>query len=142
MDELPKQSSTTSSTTTVPLTTVPAIPRAEPTLSELREQCDVLRHLLVSALVLMIVVSGTLNIYFWREFKTAKGELEARRPQINANVADYQRNWDRQINDFVVKLQQYGASHKDFEPIMTKYGIKPQTNTAPATTPAPTIQKK
>src|SRR5262245_62003926 len=100
-----------------------AAPKVE--ADELREYVDSLRHTLVSALVLIVVISGTFNIYLWRQFRHTRAELKvlsAQAPQIAAELSGMQ--------DFARKMADFGRTHPDFVPILTKYGLKP--------TPAPT----
>jgi hypothetical protein len=97
----------------------------QPEVAELREQCDALRHLIVSALVLMLVVSGTLTIYLMRERKYTIAELEAFRPQATSLIGEYEKNQGPMMDNFIKQITEYGRTHPDFAPIMTKYGLKP-----------------
>ena len=105
--------------------------------NDLQAQCDALRHLIVSILILVIVVSGTLNIYLLRQWRSAKKDLDGIRPQAAQMIADYQRVSAPLMTDFVKKITEYGRTHPDFAPVLAKYGFKPggATGTAPATTP-------
>jgi hypothetical protein len=102
--------------------------------NDLQAQCDALRHLITSTLILVIVISGTFNIYLLRQWKTTSKDLAGIRPQAAQMVADYQRVSAPLMNDFVVKLTEYGRTHPDFAPILAKYNLKPT-----ATTGVPTI---
>jgi hypothetical protein len=100
---------------------------AQPDVSQLQEQCDALRHLVVSLMVLLLVVSGTLNIYLMRQWRFAQTDLRNAKQviaSVNANAAA--------INDFVNKLGEYGRTHPEFGPILTKYGVKANTPSGPA----------
>lgn len=113
----------------------------EPTMQELRQAYESLRHLVISVLVLLIVVSGTLNLFLLRQAKYARSDLAAIKPQVTQLVADYNKNKAPLINDFAKKLVEFGDKHPDFMPILLKYGITKQTTTgappASATSPAP-----
>lgn len=113
----------------------------EPTVQELRQAYDSLRHLVISVLVLMIVVSGTLNLFLLRQAKYARADVAAIKPQVTQLVADYNKNKAPLIQDFARKLVEYGEKHPDFMPILKKYGITRQSTTgappASATSPAP-----
>jgi hypothetical protein len=115
--------------------------------NDLQAQCDALRHLIVSILILVIVISGTLNIYLLRQWRTASKDLAVIRPQATQMIAEYQRVSAPLMTDFVKKITEYGRTHPDFAPILAKYGLKPAslTGAAPAaTTPqqsAPTPKK-
>lgn len=112
-------------------------------VSELRAQCDSLRQLVFSLLVLLLVVSGTLNLYFWRQFRATKGALDVERPQITVMAAEYNKGQGVAIDTFVAKLLEFEKKNPDFGPILAKYGIRPgmvtgappAAATAPATTP-------
>ena len=103
--------------------------------TDLQAQCDALRHLIVSVLILVIVISGTLNIYLLRQWRTASKDLAGIRPQAAQMIAEYQKVSGPLMSDFVKKLTEYSRSHPDFAPVLAKYGIKPSgpTNALPAT---------
>ena len=88
--------------------------------NDLQAQCDALRHLVNSMLILVIVISGTFNIYLLRQWKTTSKDLDGIRPQAAQMVAEYQRVSAPLMNDFVTKITEYGRTHPDFAPIMSK----------------------
>jgi hypothetical protein len=91
-------------------------------------------------LILVIVISGTFNIYLLRQWKTTSKDLAGIRPQAAQMVADYQRVSAPLMNDFVVKLTEYGRTHPDFAPILVKYNLKPTAATGvPAIAPATSL---
>jgi hypothetical protein len=109
--------------------------------SELQAQYEQLRHLVASVLILVLVISGTLNLYLLRQWQSSRKDLAAIRPQAAQMIAEYQKVSGPLMNDFVKKLNDYGRTHPDFAPILAKYGIKPATPTniqppTPATLPA------
>ena len=112
--------------------------------NDLQEQCDNLRHLVVSILILVIVISGTLNIYLLRQWRTTSKDLAAIRPQASQMIADYQKVSAPMMNDFIKKINEYGHAHPDFAPVLAKYGIKPTVSTgaAPATAGSPPATSK
>jgi hypothetical protein len=108
---------------------------------DLQGQVESLRSLVNTILVLCLVISGTLNIYFLRQYRNAKADLSAIRPQATAMVAEYEKTTGPAMDEFVKKITEYGKTHADFAPIMNKY----QLNKTPATgasNPAPAAQKK
>jgi hypothetical protein len=108
--------------------------------NDLQAQCNALRHLITSTLILVIVISGTFNIYLLRQWKTTSKDLAGIRPQAAQMVADYQRVSAPLMNDFVVKLTEYGRTHPDFAPILAKYNLKPTAATGvPAIAPATSL---
>ena len=103
--------------------------------NDLQEQCDALRHIVVSLLVLVIVISGTFNIYLLRQWRTASKDLAGIRPQAAQMIAEYQKVSAPLMTVFVKKITEYGRTHPDFAPVLAKYGLKPAGTTAevPAT---------
>ena len=102
--------------------------------NDLRAQYESLRHLVTSILVLLVVISGTLNIYLLRQWRSTSKDLEVVRPQAAHMLTEYQKVSAPLMENFVKKLTEYGRTHSDFAPIMTKYNLKPagQTGAPPA----------
>jgi len=118
----------------------------QPNSSDMQAQYDELRHLIMSVLILVIVISGTFNIYLLRQWRSTSRDLAVIRPQATQMIADYQKVTGPLINDFVKKITEYGRSHPDFAPVLAKYGIKPTATTgaapaASASPPAPAPKK-
>lgn len=108
--------------------------------SDLQAQVEALQHLVNSVLILVVVLSGTLNIYFLRQWRTVSKDLAGVRPQASQMIAEYQKVSAPLMNDFVRRITDYGRTHPDFAPILAKYNLKPATTTntpaAPASRPA------
>lgn len=111
--------------------------------SDVQAQLDGLRNLIVSLLILIVVVSGTFNIYLLRQWRTTSKDLVAVRPQAAQIIAEYQQKSGPLMQDFVKKLTEYGRAHPDFVPVLTNNGIKltAPTNPPPGA-PAATAPKK
>ena len=115
----------------------------QPNPNDLQAQYDALRHLVVSILILVVVISGTLNIYFLRQWRSTSKDLAAIRPQASQMITDYQKVTGPMMNDFIKKITEYGRTHPDFTPILAKYGLKPATLTnLPPASPTATVPKK
>ena len=109
----------------------------QPNANDLQAQFDALRHLVVSILILVIVISGTFNIYLLRQWRSVSKELAGIRPQAAQMIAEYQKVSGPLMNDFVKKITEYGRTHPDFAPVLAKYNLKPAGPTgAPPATPA------
>lgn len=113
----------------------------QPIVNDLQAQYDALRHLVVSLMILVVVMSGTLNIYLLRQWRTTKRDLTGIRPQATQMIAEYQKVSGPMMNDFIKKISEYGRTHPDFAPVLAKYGIKPAAATgavpaAPTSLPA------
>jgi hypothetical protein len=120
----------------------------QPIANDLQAQYDALRHLVVSVLILVIVISGTFNIYLLRQWRSTSKDLAGIRPQAAQMIADYQKVSGPMMTDFVKKITEYGRTHPDFAPILAKYNIKPAGATtalpaasAPASPLAPASKK-
>jgi hypothetical protein len=115
----------------------------QPGTNDLQAQVDAVRHLVVSMLILVVVISGTLNIYLLRQWRSTSKDLVAIRPQAAQMVAEYQKSGPL-MNDFIKKVTDYGRTHPDFAPILAKYNLKPATptNAPPLALPATTAPKK
>jgi len=118
----------------------------QPAANDVQVQFDELRHLIVSVLVLVIVISGTLNIYLLRQWRSTSKDLAAVRPQAAQMIAEYQKVSGPLMNEFIKKITEYGRSHPDFTPVLAKYNIRPAGATgaapsAPTSLPAATPKK-
>ena len=114
--------------------------------NDVQAQYNALQHLVVSILILVVVISGTLNIYFLRQWRTVSKDLAGIRPQASQMIAEYQKVSAPLMNDFVKKVTEYGKTHPDFAPVLTKYNLKSAapaaaTTTSPPAAPAPAAAK-
>ena len=117
----------------------------QPAADGLQDQVDALRHLVVSLLILVVVVSGTFSIYILRQLKDAHRDIERIRPQVAQMTANYQRAEAPMMQTLMNKFAEYGATHPDYVPILAKYGIKPAAAPAASSMPpsaAPSEKKK
>ena len=90
-----------------------------------------LKNQLFTLLVALIVVSGTLTVYLFRQASLTGHDLTQSK-QLEKLVTQNEVS----IKNFVDQLVAYAQKHPDFQPVLTKYGINPNaTPTAPA--PAP-----
>jgi hypothetical protein len=72
-------------------------------------------------LVLLVIVSGTLTIFLLREMKTITAEVNGFRPGATNAIAIYQKQQGPMMLEFAKKIQQYGQTHPDFAPVLTKW---------------------
>lgn len=122
-------------------------PAPSPTPADpLQEQLESLRHMVTSMLVLVIVLSGTINIYLWRQVKYARADLNAFRPQAAQFLGDYERVSQPALRDFTSKLIDFGKSGKadeTFNSLLRKYGvIGTNAPAVPATSAPPAAPAK
>lgn len=107
-----------------------------PVQTELMDQIVALRHQVFTLLLFLVVVSGTLTVVLYRQARLTGRDIDAIKPQATQIIQAFSR--DRQgMENFVKQLTAYGNTHPDFQPILRKYGIVPQSATATAATAAP-----
>lgn len=109
-------------------------------LIELKEQCAQLQaqtqNLRIAQLIVALAVAG----FFWVEARRNGQALDTMRPQA-AQVAEVTKKQSPAINDFVNRLAEFGRTHPDFVPVLTKYGI-PTATTSALPVVAPAASKK
>ena len=99
--------------------------------TELMDQIVNLRHQVFTLLLALVVVSGTLTVVLYRQARLTGKDIEIIKPQATQIIEAFKR--DRQgMENFVKQLTSYGNTHPDFQPILRKYGIVPQSAAAPA----------
>jgi hypothetical protein len=107
-----------------------------PAQTELMDQIVALRHQVFTLLLALVVVSGTLTVYLYRQASVTGKDIAAIKPQATKIIQAFSQNRVGMEN-FVKQLSAYGYTHPDFQPILKKYGIVPQPATTPATPAAP-----
>ena len=95
-----------------------------------------LKNQVFTLLVALIVVSGTLTIYLYRQASVAGKDL-AQGAQLGAKLNQN----EAAVKDFVTKLVAYGERHPEFVSVLKKYGIAPVAG-VPASSPAPAAPAK
>ena len=83
-----------------------------------------LKRQVFSLLTALIVVSGTVTVYLYRQASLMGKDLEAIRPQATQMITVFNKN-QALMSNFVNQLVDYGKTHPDFRPILMKYGINP-----------------
>src|SRR5437660_18415 len=99
----------------------PALERADAPASDY----EVLAQFVISILILVIVISGTLNILLARLWKNSSTDVNNLRPQYQVLKEAYDRNDAGPIDKITKTLQAFGATNPDYVPILAKYGFKP-----------------
>ena len=103
--------------------------------TELMDQIVALRHQVFTLLLALVVVSGTLTVYLYRQASITGKDVVAVKPQATKIIQEFSHNRVGMEN-FVKQLTAYGSTHPDFQPILRKYGIVPQPASQPAAAPA------
>jgi len=91
---------------------------------DLNSEVAALRNQVYVLLVALIVVSGTLTVYLYRQASMARKDIEAIQPQAEQLIKAFNQNQGVMVN-FVNQLVAYGQTHPDFVPVLAKYGIAP-----------------
>ena len=105
-------------------------PQTGTSQTELMDQIVALRHQVFTLLLALVVVSGTLTVYLYRQASVARKDLAAVKPQATQLIEAFKRDHPT-MDSFVKQLTAYGVTHPDFQPILRKYGIPPQTQPGP-----------
>ena len=88
-------------------------------------------------LAIVVLLSGTVCAYFYRQLTYSQKDLALFRPQAQQVIEAYER--DKPIlSDFLKKMTDYAATHPDFAPIAAKYGLTKAPAAAVPATPVPT----
>jgi hypothetical protein len=99
--------------------------------SEIQDQIAALRRQVFTLLLALIVVSGTLTVYLYRQATITRRDLTGIRPQATQMISAFNQSRTN-IQAFVQELSAFGRTHPDFQPILKKYGINPAAAPAPA----------
>lgn len=106
---------------------------SNPSPEELREEIAVVRHQLVSTLMLTLGVAAIVTWYFAYQFyfsmtdgRRAAQSMKEKQPQIEAFT-----NSEPQFQEVLRKLRDYAKTHPDVAETLKKYGVM-QAPAAPA----------
>jgi hypothetical protein len=118
------------------------VPTPEP--ANLAQAFETLRKQFQTTLIVLIILSGAINLYLLRQFTVLRKEVATIEPQVTQLVADYQRVTVPLVNTFLKQLSDYAQTHPDFRPVLAKYNIQgaptgavPAAVVPPAKTAAP-----
>jgi hypothetical protein len=90
---------------------------ANVTLESLAEANRSLRTCLNVTLFVLLVLTGSLFIFFRWELGIARRQID----ELTKVVSDYEKNTFPQVESFRTKLQAFAQVHPDFAPIYAKY---------------------
>jgi hypothetical protein len=105
-----------------PLAPIPNAPAV--TLEELAAEHQSLRTALHVTMVMIIVLTASLFVFFLRELSLARRQIA----ELTQGIAEYEKTAVPVMEDFRGKLQAFARVHPDFAPVYTKYF---GTNAAP-----------
>ncbi len=92
--------------------------------TDLSDQIAALRRQTFTLLLALIIVSGTLTVFLYRQASLTRKDIAAIKPQATQIIQAYAQN-GQNIQNFVKQLEIFGTTHPDFRPILQKYGIAP-----------------
>ncbi len=93
-----------------------------------------LRSQVFTLLIALLVVSGTVTAYLYRQSSLAGKDLTALEPQAQQLINGYNQSQPA-VAGFITDLVAYGEKHPEFRPLLAKYGIAPVAG-VPAGAPA------
>ena len=96
---------------------------------EADSEISALKTQMFTLLVALVVVSGTLTIYLYRQASLAGKDINA----TNQLIANVNQN-EAAIVAFANQLAAYAQTHPDVRPILAKYGV-PATGIPTAAAP-------
>jgi hypothetical protein len=106
---------------------------------EWNEQVAALQRQVFSLLLALIVVSGTLTVYLYRQASLTGKDIKSLRTQV---IEPFKQK-EPAMESFLNQLVAYGQTHADFRPVLVKYGINPTSAVpAAATAPKPAVPAK
>ncbi len=97
-------------------------------------EISALRNQVFVLLIALIVVSGTLAVFMYRQASLMGKDIAAFKQQTQQILGAYNQN-KALIANFESQIIAYGKTHPDFMPILAKYGFAQQVPApvAPAT---------
>jgi hypothetical protein len=93
------------------------------THTELSEQITALRRQTFTLLLALIIVSGTLTVFLYRQATLTRRDITGIKPQATQVIQIFNQN-RATIQAFIQQLTTYGQAHPDFaQQVLKKYGI-------------------
>jgi hypothetical protein len=97
------------------------------TPTEISDQIAALRRQVCILLVVLVIVSGTLTVFLYRQVSLTRRDFENIKPQAEQLVEGFKQTHSA-ITNFVEQLVLYGQAHPDFQQqVLRKYGLTPQS---------------
>src|SRR5882762_2864487 len=108
---------------------------------DVKQQCAALQRQVTTLLLALVVVSGTLSVFLWRQARYARADLEAVKQPAAQIIQAFNKQDKAYMDNFVARLADYGRTHPDFVPTLNKYKIAvpaaPITASPPPATATP-----
>ncbi|MEJ5237237.1 hypothetical protein [Limisphaera sp. VF-2] len=106
----------------------------------LAEAVATLQVQLQATLILLIMITGALNIYLLRQYVALRKDVAVLEPQVGQMMAVYDKVTIPLARTFLGQLTEFARQHPDFQPILNRYQVQviPGTGAPPASAPAAT----
>jgi hypothetical protein len=91
-------------------------------VSDLKDQVVALQRQAFSLLLALIVVSGTVTVYMYRQASMEGKDLEALKQQGGAIINTFNQN-RAGFQNFISQLNAYGQTHPEIEQLLIRNGF-------------------
>lgn len=93
---------------------------------------------LQATLILMIMVTGAVNLYLLRQYVALRKDVALLEPQVGQMMALYDKATIPLARAFLSQLAEFAKQHPDFQPILDRYRVQVSPSTpAPPPTGSP-----
>jgi hypothetical protein len=95
-------------------------PAADPAeaLHSLQQAYLSLRAMFHALLIIVLVLTGSLNIFLWKQVNLVRIQVAER----NRYLSDFQKNKLPVMNEFLTKVQEFARTDTNFAKILLRYG--------------------
>jgi DNA integrity scanning protein DisA with diadenylate cyclase activity len=101
-------------------------------VSDLSNQVAALQRQVFSLLLALIVVSGTVTVYLYRQASLMRKDIESIRPQATQYIETFNKN-RAVMQNFIEQLNAYSQTHPDIHQLLLRNGFAAPA--APAAAP-------
>ena len=91
-------------------------------VSDLKEQIAALQRQTFSLLLALIIVSGTVTVYLYREASLTGKDIESIKPQAEQLINTFNQN-KAGMQNFINQLGEYSKTHPEIQQLMTRNGF-------------------
>jgi hypothetical protein len=96
------------------------IPAGEPPRPDLSRKIHELYGLVLTALTALLILALGINLFFLKQFLTARAELATAQTMVENLSAQY-RQKEPAMRQFAAALQNFAGAHPDFQPTLQRY---------------------
>ena len=92
------------------------------TVQEVEQQCQDLKTILTAALVALLVLGFSVNLYLAKQMRMVRAKIGESRPVVQRMEAEF-RTKEPNMRNFVNALQSFALANRDFQPILDRYRV-------------------